>query len=100
MKHFKQLVHICKNALKSPVKIETKEPRKFTVAEAYAIIAIAEEERRRSFNALRWGQAVWNVAYDKNPELMDFYRAGSKDFFHVRDLYKAEEMFNEYYVEK
>lgn len=100
MKHFKQLVNLYKNALNPPVVAEIKEPKKFSVAEAYAIIAVAEEERRRSFNALRWGQAVWNVAYDKNPELMDLHRAGSKDFFHVRDPYEAADMFNKYYVEK
>lgn len=103
MKNLSQLINVCRNALKPPatpvVEKTTVTPKRFSLAEAHAIVCIADEERNRSYNQLRVGQAIWNTAHDKNPELMDFYRGGEKDFFHFRDPQLAIQTFNKYYVE-
>lgn len=103
MKSFAQLFNICKNALKPPatpvVENTTVTPKKFSLAEAHAILCIAEEERRRSYNELRVGQSIWNVAHDKNPELMEYYRGKKVDFFHYRDPQNALDTFRKHYVE-
>lgn len=103
MKNLVQLMNVCRNALKPPaapvVETTTVMPKKFSLAEAHAILCIAEEERKRSHNQLRVGQSIWNVAHDKNPELMNYYRGEKKDFFHYRDPQCALDVFREYYVE-
>lgn len=103
MKNFNQLINLCKNALKPPaapvVEKTTVTPRRFTLSEAHKILVVADEERRRSAGALRYGQSIWNAAYDVNPELMTFYNSTDKDFFHFRDDRTALKTFNSYYVE-
>jgi len=103
MKNLPQLINLCRKALMPPASpVEEKTtvtPKKFSLSEAHAILCIAEEERRRSCNQLRLGQAIWNVARDKNPDLMSAHCATDKDFFYFRDPHKALEYFNTYYVE-
>lgn len=103
MKNLPQLIALCKNALKPPAApVEEKTTvthKKFSLSEAHAILCIAQEERKRSGGQLRLGQAIWNVAHDKNPELMNHHRTTDKDFFHFRDPHAALGCFNAYYVE-
>lgn len=38
---------------------------------------------------VRFGQALWNAAHDKRPELMGPHTGSESDFFHERDDDKA-----------
>lgn len=49
---------------------------------------------------LRFGQALWNAAYDMNPEIMDEGRGGKTDFFYIVNSGTAFQMFIEHYTEQ